>query len=107
LEISKDENSRWQAILRRSFQQLAAEASQRDCFYHEYTNSADLTRDSPTWQPPTEDAEVIVTEALRDLARWLYRQLQAGYDHLTLDEAIDEGLIVNAYTFTEGGLRLG
>lgn len=48
-----------------------------------------------------------MTEALRDLARWLYRQLQAGYDHLTLDEAIDEGLIVNEYTFTEGGRRLG
>jgi hypothetical protein len=38
----------------------------------------DVTRDSPTWQPPTEDAEEIVIEALRDLARWLYRQLEAN-----------------------------
>ena len=29
------------------------------------------TRDSPSWQPRTEDAEEIVTEALRELARWL------------------------------------
>lgn len=67
----------------------------------------DVTRDSPTWQPPTEDAEEIVTEALRDLARWLYCQLQAEYDHLTSDEAIEEGIIVNEYTFTEAGRRFG
>ena len=69
--------------------------------------SVDVTRDSPTWQLPTEDAEEIVTEALRDLARWLYRQLEAEYDHLTSDEAIEEGIIANAYTFTERGRRLG
>ena len=63
--------------------------------------------DSSIWQPPTEDADEIVTEALRDLARWVYRQLQAEYDHLTSDEAIEEGIIVNEYTFTEGGRRFG
>ena len=66
-----------------------------------------VTRDSPTWQPATEDAEEIVTEALRDLARWLYRQLEVEYDHLTSDEAIEEGIIVNEYTFTEAGRRFG
>ena len=98
---------RLQAIQRRNFYQLAAEVSHRGRYYHEYTMSVDVTRDSPTWQPPTEDAEEIVTEALRDLARWLYRQLQAEYDHLTSDEAIEEGIIVNEYTFTEGGRRFG
>ncbi|TKD13435.1 antitoxin of toxin-antitoxin stability system, partial [Rhodobacter capsulatus] len=78
---------RLQAIQRRNFYQLAAEATHRGCYYHEYTMSVDVTRDSPTCQPPTEDAEEIVTEALRDLARWLYRQLQAEYEHLTSDEA--------------------
>ena len=98
---------RLQAIQRRNFYQLAAEASHRGRYYHEYTMSVDVTRDSPTWQPPTEDAEEIVTEALRDLARWLYRQLEAEYDHLTSDEAIEEGIIVNEYTFTEAGRRFG
>ena len=96
-----------QAAQRRNFYQLTAEASHRGGYYHEYTMSVDVTRDSPTWQPPTEDAEEIVTEALRDLARWLYRQLQAEYDHLTSDEAIEEGIIVNEYTFTEEGRRFG
>jgi hypothetical protein len=69
--------------------------------------SVDVTRDSATWQPPTKDAEEIVTEALRDRARRLYRQLEIEYDHLTSDEVIEEGVIVNQYTFTEGGRRFG
>ena len=55
--------------------------------------SADVTRDSPTWQPPTEDAEETVLEAIRDLARWLYRQLRTEHDHLTSDEVIEEALL--------------
>lgn len=98
---------RLQAIQRRNFYQLAAEATYRGRYYHEYSMSVDVTRDSPTCQPPTEGAEEIVAEALRDLARWLYRQLQAEYEHLTSDEAIEEGIIVNAYTFTEEGRRFG
>ena len=98
---------RLQAIQRRNFYQLAAEASHRGRYCHEYTMSVDVTRDSPTWQPPTEDAEETVTEALRDVARWLYRQLQAEYDYLTSDEAVEEGILANAYTFTEAGRRFG
>jgi hypothetical protein len=98
---------RLHAIQRRNFYQLTAEVSHRGRYYHEYTMAVDVTRDSPTWQPPTEDAEETVTEALRDLARWLYRQLEAEYDHLTSDETIEEGIIVNEYTFTESGRRFG
>jgi len=58
-------------------------------------------------QPANEDAEDIVTEALRDLARWLYRQLESEFGHLTSDEAIEDGIIVNEYTFTEAGRRFG
>ena len=98
---------RLQAIQRRNFYQLAAEVSHRGRYYHEYTMSVDVTRDSPSGQPLTADAEEVVTEALRDLARWLYRKLEAEYDHLTSDEAIEEGIIVNEYTFTEAGRRFG
>lgn len=96
-----------QAIQRRNFYQLAAEVSHRGRYYHEYTMSVDVTRDSLTCKSPTEDAEETVTEALRDLARWLYPQLQAEYDHLTSGEAIEERIIVNDFTFTEGGRRFG
>jgi hypothetical protein len=98
---------RLQAIQRRNFYQLTADISQRGRYCHEYTMSVEVTRESAAWQPPTGDAEEIVTEALRDLARWLYRQLQAEYDHLTSDEAIEDGIISNAYTFTVAGRRFG
>lgn len=98
---------RLQAVQRRNFYQLVAEASHRGRYYHEFTMSVDVTRDNPTGQPPTDDAEEVVTEIFRDLARWLYRQLQAEYDHLTSDEAIEEGIVINEYTFTEAGRRFG
>lgn len=98
---------RLQTIQRRNFYQLRAEISHRGRYYHEYTMSIDVARDSPTWQAPADDAEEAVTEAFRDLARWLYRQLQTEYDHLTSDEVIEEGIIANEYIFTEGGLRFG
>ena len=96
---------RLQAIQRRNFYQLAAAISHRGRYYHEYTMSVDVTRDSPSWQPPTADAEETMVEAIRDLARWLYRQLQTEYDHLTSNESIEDGIVANEYTFTEGGRR--
>ena len=66
-----------------------------------------VERDSPTFQDMTADAEEGVIEALRDLARWLYRQLEREYDYLSSDDVVDEAIIANGYTFTEGGQRFG
>lgn len=66
-----------------------------------------VERDSPTWQDMTADAEDTVIEALRDLAHWLYRQLEREYDWLSSDETVDETIAANDYTFTEDGLRFG
>lgn len=96
-----------QAVQRRNFYQLRAEASHRGHYYHEYCMAISVERDSPTYQDMTEDAEESVTEALRDLARWLYRQLEREYDYLSSDEAVDETIAANEYTFTETGRRFG
>lgn len=96
-----------QAIQRRNFYQLHAEASHRGHYYHEYCMSISVERDSPTWQSMTADAEESIIEALRDLARWLYRQLERSYEFLTSDEQVDEAITVNEYTFTEAGRRFG
>ena len=96
-----------QTIQRRNFYQLRAEASHRGHYYHEYCMAISVERDSPTWQDMTEDAEEIVIEALRDLARWLYRQLEREYDWLSSDEALDETIAANDYTFTSSGRRFG
>jgi len=96
-----------QAIQRRNFYQLRAKVSHRGHYYHEYCMAISVERDSPTYQDMSPDAEDIVIEALRDLARWLYRQLEREYDYLSSDEAVDETITANEYTFTETGLRFG
>lgn len=96
-----------QAVQRRNFYQLRAEATQRGHYCHEYCMVISVERDSPTYQDMTADAEEIVIEALRDLARWLYRHLEREYDYLTSDEAVDEAITANEYTFTEAGRRFG
>jgi hypothetical protein len=96
-----------QAIQRRNFYQLRAEASHRGHYYHEYCMSISVERDSPTYQDMTADAEEDVAEALRDLARWLYRQLEREYEYQTSDEVVDEAIVANEYTFTDAGRRFG
>jgi hypothetical protein len=66
-----------------------------------------VERDSPTGQDMTADADDAVTEALRDLASWLYRQLEREYEYQTSDAVIDEAIGANDYSFTESGRRFG
>lgn len=96
-----------QAAQRQNFYQLRAEVSHRGTYYHAFTMAVAVTRDSSAAAEVIGDAEVVVTDALRDLANWLYRQLEREYDYLTSDEAVDETLVANGYTFTEEGRRFG
>lgn len=96
-----------QAVQQHNFYQLRAEATHRGHYYHEYCMAISVERDSPSWQDMTADAEEVVIEALRDLARWLYRQLEREYDYLSSDDVVDETIIANGYTFTEAGQRFG
>lgn len=96
-----------QSIQRRNFYQLRAEASHRDRYCHEYSMEISVERASPTYQDMTSDAEETVAEALRDLARWLYRQLEREYEYQASDAVTDEAITANEYTFTEAGRRFG
>ena len=48
-----------------------------------------------------------MAEALRDLARRLYRVLEREYEYLTSDAAVDEAIAVNASTLTAGAEHFG
>ena len=74
---------------------------------HEWSMAIEVERDSPTGQPVTYGAEDAVIEALRDLARWLYRRLEGEYDHLMSDAVVDESIAANGMTFTGTGQRFG
>ncbi|MEF9601911.1 antitoxin of toxin-antitoxin stability system, partial [Paracoccus sp. PXZ] len=90
-----------------NFYQLRAEIAHRGHYYHEYCMVISVERDGPVWQDMTADAEDAVIEVLRDLARWLYRQVEREYDCLSSDKAVDETILANDYTFTEAGRRFG
>ena len=92
-----------QALQRKNFWQVHASIRQQGRYCHEYTMAIEVERDSPTWQPMTDGAEDGVIEAMRDLPRWLYRQLRQEYEHLTSDAAIDETLAANEWSFTAAG----
>ena len=96
-----------QAIQRRNFYRLSATITHRGRYYHEHSMAIAVARDTADGQDMTHDAEDTVTEALRALARWLYRQLEREFDYQTSDEAVDEAITINEYTFTEAGRRFG
>ena len=96
-----------QAVQRRNFFQLHTAIRQSGRYCHEYTMAIEVERDSPTWQPMADGAEDAVIEALRDLARWLYRRLRAEYEYQTSDEVVDETIAINGWTFTAHGERFG
>ena len=96
-----------QAVQRKNFYGLTGDIRQRGNYCHEYTMAIAVERDSPTGQAMTDDAEDSVTEALRDLARWLYRQLEREYEHQTSDAVIDEVIAINEFAFTADGRRFG
>jgi len=94
-------------VQRDNFFQLRADATHRGRYYHAYSMDIAVERDSPACQDMTAGAEDAVTECLRDLANWLYRQLEREWDTMMSDEYADEGIAANAYTFTESGRRFG
>ncbi|MFC0808978.1 antitoxin of toxin-antitoxin stability system [Ensifer sp. P24N7] len=96
-----------QQVQRRNFYQIQAETTHRGRYHHAYSMDISVERDSPKYQDLSGDDEPIVVEALRDLAHWLYRQLEQEYEHLTSNEEVDEALLANGYTFTEGGRHFG
>jgi len=96
-----------EAIQRRNFYQLHADVRHQGHYYHAHCMAVSVERGSPSGQSMTGDAEDIVVDALRDLARWLYRQLEREYEYRTSDDVVDETIAANEYAFTESGRRFG
>lgn len=96
-----------QSCQRRHFYALWAVATHRGRYSHEYSMSIEVNRDRSFGYEPTAGAEASIAEALRDLARWLYRQLEAEYNFQQSDAVIDETMGANDYTFTAEGRRFG
>lgn len=96
--------ARLAAVQRCNFYQLYARVDQRGRYVHENTMLVDVRRDDAEM---TSDAEDAITEAMRDLARWLYRRLAEEYEYLLSDGVVEESIAANGYTFTADGRRFG
>ncbi|WP_298281509.1 antitoxin of toxin-antitoxin stability system [Acidocella sp.] len=96
---------RLQNIQRRNFYRVTADVTHRGRYCHEYSMDIEVTRGGrPAVAAADEEG---IAEATRDLARWLYRQLEREYEYQTSDEVIDEAIMANGYTFTLDGRRFG
>ncbi|WP_419739573.1 antitoxin of toxin-antitoxin stability system [Ruegeria sp.] len=96
--------ARLAAVQKRNFYQLYAIITQRGPYCHENTMQFDVRRDDAE---ATADAEDIIAEAMRDLARWLYARLETEYEFRNADEMVEESITANAYTFTSSGTSSG
>lgn len=93
-------------VQRRNFYRLDASVRHAGRYYHEYAMSIAVSQANRAGDVRLDDEERVI-EALRDLARWLYRQLEAEYDYQMADAQVDEALRSQAFTFTSYGQRFG
>jgi hypothetical protein len=92
-----------QAIQRENFYRLEARTKQRGHYYHSGCMSVDVGKADGS--DCNETAETAVTQALRDFADWIYRQLESEHDYQVADEQVDESIRANEYEFDEDGSR--
>lgn len=96
-----------QSIQRRSFYRLGARITPghlSNFYCHENTMDIKVETRNGDWANADTQAEV--SACLRDFARWYYRQVEAEYNYLMSDEAVDDAILANEYTFTAEGKRM-
>ena len=85
------------------FYRLTATMKHSGHYYHAGCMSVDVEGDSDIYYNDLSEAEDNITEALRDFANWMYKQLENEYDYRMSDENVDESIIINEYSFTSDG----
>lgn len=88
----------------RQFYKLVAVVTYRGHYEHSGCTSIDVSHDEDPYRD-IGDCEDAVTQALREFMDWIYKMLEKEYDWLVSDEAVDESIIANEYTFLENGER--
>lgn len=93
-----------QALQRPYFYKLCADinAGSGSNFYsHSGTMSVSAYVDGDTWRDVPQEDEL--RDVLRSFADWIYSQLEAQWDYLNSDEAIEESILANEYEFSAQG----
>lgn len=61
--------------------------------------------DNEIISPEAADAEKNLIELSRDFMKYIYRNLEKGYEYQNSDEVVDETIESNDYEFTEDGVK--
>lgn len=93
-----------QAAQRGAFYRLEARCQHRGHYYHSGCMQVEVFDRENEYS--TNVDESAVTDALREFADWIYRQLETEYEWRMADEQVDESIIINEYDFDESGNRL-
>ena len=90
-------------IQRRYFYQLTANCAHVGRYYHSGCMAVCVDHPEIWSSDLPESVEDTITEALRDFADWIYRQLETEYEYVMSDENVDESIRANEYEFTADG----
>ena len=97
-----------QRIQSKYFYKLRSEIKHRGHYYHEMCMSIETIHTDGDMnrydcRGPSDDDENDIKEALRDFARWIYKQLKEQYEYETSEEAVLEACEENGYEFDDKG----
>lgn len=91
---------------KKGFYKLSGKISCEGRYCHEYAMRIDIiSHETHGYDFDFSVAEDELLESYRDLARWIYRQLQEEYEYRTGGEAIADALEDMDYDFTADGAR--
>jgi hypothetical protein len=90
-------------LQRKAFYSLSATVKHSGHYYHEYCTSIDVEDSRRPYGDTDSDTEKEMSEILRRLMKWIYRQLESEYEYQTSDETLAENIRANDYDFDESG----
>lgn len=91
-----------QTTQRKAFYRLEASISHHGHYYHSGCMSVSVDDREDSYRDVSR-FEDDITEAMRDFADWIYRQLEAEYEYTMSDENVDESIRINEYEFEADG----
>lgn len=94
-----------QAAQRKCFYRLEARTRHRGHYYHSGCMQVDVFDCGNQYANLPDGTEDAISQALRDFADWIYRQLEADYEWRLADEQVDESIAANEYEFDKEGRR--
>lgn len=93
-----------QAAQRKNFYCITAHMSRghlSNHYSHSGTMAVDVWHSRDSYRSVAEADDV--TQAMRDFADWIYRQIESAYEFIMSDENVDESIRMNEYEFTAEG----